>query len=74
MDFASRVGNTAGRTPTPAAQRCPQCRAEALTLQRRHVSPPRLGAALITEYYGCDFCDAQFQYSPATGSWRPVYQ
>ena len=57
-----------------AARQCPQCRAEALILLRRHVSPARLGAPLVTEYYECERCDTSYQYSPATNRWRPVYQ
>jgi hypothetical protein len=55
------------------ARRCPQCRENALVMHRRHVSPPRWGAPLVTEYYDCDFCDARYQYSPADGRWRPLY-
>jgi hypothetical protein len=45
---------------------------EALILSRRHVSPARLGEALVTEYYECNYCDAKLQYSPATGKWKPL--
>ena len=54
--------------------KCPQCGTEALVMQRRHVSPPRLGAPLVTEYYDCDFCEASYQFSPATNRWKPIYQ
>lgn len=57
-----------------ASHACPQCHQDALVLTRRHVSPPRLGPALITEYYDCDCCDARYQYSPADDRWRPIYQ
>lgn len=57
-----------------AAHACPQCRQESLVLTRRHVSPPRFGPALVTEYYDCDCCDAQYQYSPSDDRWRPIYQ
>ena len=53
---------------------CPQCRAEALILLRRHVSPARLGEPLVTEYYECECCDSRYQYSPATDRWKPVDQ
>lgn len=75
MDFAVRQSWVS--TPTRSAsvsQACPQCRQEALVLTRRHVSPPRLGTALVTEYYECDCCDARYQYSPADERWRPLYQ
>lgn len=55
-------------------RQCPQCRADALILLRRHVSPERLGPPLVTEYYECDACDCRYQYSPATNRWKPVYQ
>ena len=40
-------------------------------LQRRHVSPARLGEPLVTEYYECDSCDARYKYSPAQDRWQP---
>ena len=72
MDFASRhrTGTDAPKTKSP--HRCPQCQLEALVLSRRHVSPPSLGAPVVTEYYQCDYCDARFQYSPETNRWKPV--
>ena len=73
MEFAVRQSAATNRRVT-TAHRCPQCRAEALILQRRHVSPARLGPALVTEYYDCDYCDASYQYSPADDRWRPIYQ
>ena len=73
MEFAPR--HAPERSPlTAATHRCPQCREEAMVLHRRHVSPARLGAALVTEYWDCDCCDARFQFSPADGRWRPIYQ
>ena len=74
MEFAVRYRVSASAPQPAAAHRCPQCRVDALVLHRRHVSPPTLGMALVTEYYGCDYCDAEFQFSPGTGRWRPVYQ
>ena len=71
MDFAVRQQASRARS-TPSDHRCPQCRQYALTLQRRHVSPPRLGDPLVTEFYDCDCCDAQFKYSPAANTWRVV--
>ena len=56
------------------ARQCPQCRADALILLRRHVSPERLGPPLVTEYYECECCESQYQYSPATDRWKPTYQ
>ena len=59
---------------TGEARQCPQCRTDALVLLRRHVSPARLGTPLVTEYYECECCDARYQYSPASGRWKPDYQ
>ena len=73
MDFAIRH-TLEGERAAGAARECPQCRTDALVLHRRHVSPAHLGAPLITEFYGCDCCDAKFQYSPAENRWRPSYQ
>jgi hypothetical protein len=74
MNFAIRQSsvNLPGGNAV-AGHACPQCRQETLVLTRRHVSPPRLGASMITEYYDCDCCDARFQYSPAEDRWRPLY-
>jgi hypothetical protein len=72
MEFPAR--HAAERhPPTAATARCPQCRADAMVLDHRHVSPARLGAALVTEYWICDCCDARYQFSPADGRWRPIY-
>jgi hypothetical protein len=73
MDFSIRHTFEKVKAGSEARQ-CPQCRAEALVLLRRHVSPPRLGPALVTEYYECECCDARYQYSPATNRWRPTFQ
>ena len=56
-----------------STRRCPQCREATLVMRHRQVSPPRLGAQIVTEYYDCDFCDAQYQYSPDTDRWKPIY-
>jgi len=74
MEFAVRQSSSVPLRRASSTHRCPQCREEALVLQRRHVSPARLGAQLVTEYYDCDYCDARFQYSPADGRWRPISQ
>jgi hypothetical protein len=71
MDFAVRQQSARTRL-TPSTHRCPQCRELALILQNRHVSPPRLGEPLVTEFYECDCCDARFKYSPAANTWRAV--
>ena len=55
-------------------KKCPQCRTAALVMQRRHVSPPRWGAPVVTEYYECDYCEASYQFSPAENRWKPIYQ
>jgi hypothetical protein len=73
MDFSIRHTFEKGRAVGDVRQ-CPQCRAEALILLRRHVSPPHLGAPLVTEYYECECCESQYQYSPATDRWKPIYQ
>ena len=71
MEFAKRQPVARAKV-TPSSHRCPQCREQALMLQRRHVSPDRLGTPLVTEYYDCDCCDARFKYSPADNRWREL--
>jgi hypothetical protein len=71
MKFAVRKPGVRPRV-APITHRCPQCREAALMLQRRHVSPARLGEPLVTEYYECDACDAQYKYSPAEDRWQAV--
>jgi len=71
MEFAVQVARERLVT-TAAVHRCPQCREQALVLHRRHVSPPRLGASQVTEYWTCDCCDASYQFSPAADRWRPL--
>ena len=73
MDFVIRH-TLDGPKGSGAARQCPQCRTDALVLHRRHVSPAHLGTPLVTEFYGCECCDATFQYSPADNRWRPSYQ
>ena len=53
-----------------ARHRCARCREE-LHLVRRHVSPPRLGAPLATEFYECGACNACYALNLATGKWKP---
>lgn len=60
------------RAHTSPGHRCPQCREVALVLNRRHVSPERLGEPLVTEFYDCDCCDARYKYSPAEDRWRSI--
>lgn len=74
MEFAVRHATPEQTSLSSATHRCPQCREPALVLHRRHVSPSRLGASLVTEYYDCECCDARYQFSPADDRWRPVYQ
>ena len=70
VDFSIR--HTFEKGPVAGeARQCPQCRAEALVLLRRHVSPPRLGPPLVTEYYECEYCETRYQYSPATAGGAP---
>jgi hypothetical protein len=74
MEIAIRQWGSASQTQSGHnALRCPQCHEETLVMDRRHVSPPRLGASIVTEYYDCLFCDARYQYSPADNRWKPVY-
>jgi hypothetical protein len=73
MDFTLKHSLEPARVKGEARQ-CPQCRTDALVLHKRHVSPARLGPPLVTEYYGCECCDARYQYSPAENRWKPVYQ
>ena len=73
MDFAVRHA-TERSARAATTHRCPQCREEAMVLTRRHVSPARLGTALVTEYWDCDCCDARYQFSPADNRWRPLSQ
>lgn len=74
MHFAVRQSVASASREALTSHPCPQCRQEALVLTRRYVSPPRLGASMVTEYYDCDCCDARYQYSPADNRWRPIYQ
>ena len=48
--------------------RCPYC-AERLVLRRAQLSPPAWGALLITEWYSCIGCEAQYAYSPIDKRW-----
>ncbi len=50
--------------------RCKTCR-EDLLLVRRHVSPPRLGTPVTTEFYQCRACDSGYAHTPSTGAWKP---
>ena len=54
----------------PTEHRCRQC-GHTLLLARTHISPPRLGPPLTTEYYRCDACETGYQFAPATGRWKP---
>jgi hypothetical protein len=72
MEFAVRQAIPARNSRTAAAHCCPRCREQALVLAGRHVSPPRLGTSVTTEFYDCDCCDARYQFSPAENRWRPV--
>ena len=49
---------------------CSNCH-ERLQLVRRHVSPHRLGAPSVTEFYQCIACDSGFAFSASTGRWKP---
>lgn len=48
---------------------CRRCR-EKLSLVRRHVSPPRLGTPMTTEFYQCDACDSGYALDVAAGTWK----
>ena len=71
MEFAVQRQSLRVRV-VPSSRRCPQCHEVALMLQRRHVSPARLGEPLVTEFYECDYCDASYKYSPAENRWRAI--
>jgi len=58
------------RPQNAAAHLCRACKTH-LFLIRRHTSPPRLGAPVVTEFYRCDGCECGYAFSPATGRWRP---
>jgi hypothetical protein len=60
------------RTDVASAKSNHSCQAcgGSLVLVRRHVSPPRLGPPLTTEYFRCEACDSGYQHSPATGRWK----
>jgi hypothetical protein len=73
MEIAVRHSNSDRQHGRTSALRCPQCRTEALVMQRRHVSPARWGAPVVTEYYDCDYCEASYQFSPAENRWKPIY-
>ena len=73
MEIAVRQTGASHDRHRHANHRCPQCRTEALVMQRRHVSPPGWGAPVVTEYYDCDYCEARFSYSPAEGRWKLLY-
>ena len=68
------LGPLRGKTPKPPAvvpgHRCERCRQE-LNFVRRHVSPPRLGPAVTTEFYECCACDSAYALNTATGKWKP---
>lgn len=71
MEFAVRQSNARPKV-APSSHRCPQCRQLALMLQRRHVSPERLGNPLVTEFYDCDCCDARYKFTPNENKWRQL--
>ncbi len=54
---------------TMTTHRCTRC-GDHLRLMRRHVSPPRLGPPLTTEFYQCAACDSGYALNPATGKWK----
>lgn len=74
MEIAVRQSTPDRNRVAEHAHRCPQCHTDALVMHRRHVSPPRWGAPVVTEYYDCDYCDAKYTYSPAENRWKIVYQ
>jgi hypothetical protein len=73
MQIAVRQSSLDRAHAAKDAPKCPQCRTAALVMQRRHVSPPRWGEPVVTEYYDCDYCDASYQFSPADNRWKPIY-
>jgi hypothetical protein len=73
MEIAVRQSSLERSRAGHDVKKCPQCRAEALVMLRRHVSPPRWGTPVVTEYYDCEYCEASYQFSPADNRWRPIY-
>jgi len=74
MEIAVRQSHSDRHHGRASTRKCPQCRTEALVMQRRYVSPPSWGNPVVTEYYDCDYCDASYQFSPAENRWKPIYQ
>ena len=64
--LARKSDDAAGR---PSEHRCRGCR-ELLRLERRHVSPARLGAPMTTEFYSCPACDAGYAFNPTALKWK----
>jgi hypothetical protein len=62
--------NTRKTTPEMPGYPCSHC-GQLLQFVRKHVSPPRLGPAVETEFYQCVACDSGFARSPSTGKWKP---
>jgi hypothetical protein len=53
-----------------AEHSCSHC-GQSLQLVRIHVSPPRLGPPVVTEFYQCVACDSGYAFSASTGRWKP---
>ena len=53
----------------PPGYKCRCCR-EGLRLVRKHLSPPRLGPPVATEFYQCSACDSGYALNPETGVWK----
>ena len=62
--------NTSKVTPEMPGYPCSHC-GQPLQFVRKHVSPPRLGPAVETEFYQCVACDSGYARSPSTGKWKP---
>jgi hypothetical protein len=74
MEIGVRHSTSDVATMIRPTRRCLECRTEALVMRRRHMSPPGWGEPVITEYYDCDYCEAQYSYSPATRRWKRITQ
>jgi hypothetical protein len=74
MEIPVRPSTPGAARVTHPSHRCLQCRTEALVMRRRHVSGPGWGEPVVTEYYDCDYCEAQYSYSPASRLWKRLAQ
>lgn len=74
MEIGVRHSTSGVPHVTRPTRRCLHCHTEALVMQRRHVSAPAWGEPIVTEYYGCEYCEAEYSYSPASSRWKRLSQ